>query len=305
MSILFSEEIINAIYQELSKAIESVQIITAYCKINAIQDISARIPSDVSTKRLLVRFRLDDILNGSTDFSIIEYCISSGWEVFIRFDLHAKTYIVDNCRGIIGSANLTTNGLNLKQTGNYELASLVNLTHSDTQKINRLFDSSLKVTQEIFQLLKNEYDSFTSYTSSPKGLSWSNEILSKINPKITTLFSHELPDSKTIPRDSIFIPFLDTTINNNINEIKKHFRWSNAYLWLLSILEKNGGCMYFGFLSSELHTALVEDPKPYRKNVKSMLSNLIAWIQQLDMEDIIIDIPNHSQRIRLRHYGGN
>ena len=49
--------------------------------------------------------------------------------------------------------------------------------------------------------------------------------------------------------------------------------------------------MYFGQLTAELHDALVEDPKPYRKDVKTLLANLLAWAQGLRMEEVVIDKP--------------
>lgn len=44
--------------------------------------------------------------------------------------------------------------------------------------------------------------------------------------------------------------------------------------------------------------ALVEDPKPYRKDVKSLLSNFLLLNEKLDMDDI--DRPRYSLKIRLR-----
>ena len=58
--------------------------------------------------------------------------------------------------------------------------------------------------------------------------------------------------------------------------------------------------MYFGQLSDELHNALVSEPKPYRRDVKVLLSNLLEWCQKLNLEEVEIDRPNHSQRIRLK-----
>lgn len=90
MSILFSNEIVNSVKKELQSAITSVQIITAYCKENAFMRLNAFISDVVKEKRLLVRFRMEDILKGSTDFSVVESGLKSGWKVYIRFDLHAK-----------------------------------------------------------------------------------------------------------------------------------------------------------------------------------------------------------------------
>ena len=91
MAILFSNEIINAVIDELKNAESSVQIITAYCKKNTFEKLDSVISSSVNNRRLLVRFRLDDVLKGSTDFEILEYGLQHGWDVFLRFDLHAKT----------------------------------------------------------------------------------------------------------------------------------------------------------------------------------------------------------------------
>ena len=43
------------------------------------------------------------------------------------------------------------------------------------------------------------------------------------------------------------------------------FTASKAFHWLLDSVEDQ---IYFGELSSELHSSLCDDPAPYRKNVK-------------------------------------
>ena len=75
------------------------------------------------------------------------------------------------------------------------------------------------------------------------------------------------------------------------------FRWSPAYLWLMDQLNEKNGEIYFGELSARLHNSLVTDPKPYRKDVKALLSNLIQMIVVLDMPEVGVDRPNYSQRI--------
>ena len=66
------------------------------------------------------------------------------------------------------------------------------------------------------------------------------------------------------------------------------------------MLKGNDGCMYFGELSQNLHNALISDPKPYRRDVKKMLANLLSLIEKLGMEEIVIDRPNYSQRVMLQ-----
>ena len=49
-----------------------------------------------------------------------------------------------------------------------------------------------------------------------------------------------------------------------------------------------------------LHNTLVNDPKPYRKDVKELLANLLDWIKKLHFDEIVIEQPNHSQLVTLK-----
>lgn len=301
MGILVSNEILDAIYSELSAAQKSVQLISAFCKLDALKKMEAHINPVVSDKRILVRFRLLDIVSGATDFDILNYCMSRGWKVHIRFDLHAKTYIVDNSRGITGSANMTSSGLDMNGAGNYEMASFVKIEQSDIQKIKNLFDNSIAVTEKIIKTLKEQYELAKNNMMINKNLEWSSEIKNLVITKVKTLFSYDLPDSENVNfRSGDRIDFLDFITDGNIETVKNVFMSSNCYKWLFNILVENNGSIFFGELTQKLHDSIVEDPKPYRKDVKQMLSNLLIWIQKLKIDNIIIDRPNHSQRIRLK-----
>lgn len=297
MAILFSNEIINAVIDELKNAESSVQIITAYCKKNTFEKLDSVVSKDVNNKKLLVRFRLDDVLKGSTDFEILEYGLSNGWDVFLRFDLHAKTYIVDNKRGLVGSANATNSGLNIGKVGNMEMATFVEVDPEDVEKINGLFDDAIPVDNELVAKMKQQFEAIEP-AEKQKSHSWNTEITKRFNPCINTLFSYELPEDFNLVEGEYF-SFLDYTYYGDMNAFKEVFRWSNAYLWLLKLLKDNDGEMYFGAVTEKLHNALVTDPKPYRRDVKQMLANLLELIQKLEMDEVVIDRPNHSQRIKL------
>lgn len=299
MSILFSNEIMDAVVKELHKATDSVQIITAYCKEKTFKYLDAEINAEVQEKKLLVRFRLDDVLKGSTDFSILSYGIEHGWKVYVRFDLHAKTYIVDNKRGLVGSANATNSGLNIGKTGNMEMAAFVDVEPDDIEKIGNLFRDAILVDTGILANLKQQFDS-AEKAESTEGYIWDNSIMNLFNPHIETLFSYELPEDFELKLGEYF-QFLDEIFDGNKEKLKETFRWCNAYLWLLDTLRNHDGCVYFGELSASLHNAVVSDPKPYRKDVKKMLANLLKLVEELGMEEIIIDKPNYSQRIRLKN----
>lgn len=299
MALLLSNEILNAISEELKKADESVQIISAFCKSNTIRYLSKYISDDVKEKRILIRFRLDDLLAGSTDFDVVDFCREKGWKVYIRFDLHAKTYIVDNKRGINTSANATSNGLSIGKTGNIELGTLVDVDSQDIEKINKLFNDAIEIDDAMLDKLRSQFNNSKKGEYQTSSYEWSRDILDMFEPHIETLFSYELPDCDSVSAGD-FLGFLDMEVKeDNLDEIKETFRWSNSYLWLLRTLRNNNGYMFFGALSSALHEAVIADPKPYRKDIKQMLVNLLNIIETLQMDEICIDRPNYSQRVRL------
>ena len=297
MSILFSEEILKSIKNELQKAEKSVQIITAYCKENTIAYLDKYINTNIN-KRLLVRFRMNDIVAGSTDFTILDFCLKKGWEVYIRFDLHAKTYIVDNKRCIIGSANATNSGLSMGKSPNTEVGTLVALDPDDIVKIDNLFNNAIKVDDKIFLNLQQQINNLA-LKNETKNYKWDSTITNLFNPKIVTLFADELPETTKIELGE-YIPFLDIIYSGDYNILREKLRWSNVYIWLLNTLKENNKEMFFGELSSNLHNIIVSDPTPQRKDIKNLLSNLLNIIEILKMEELIIDRPNYSQRIRLK-----
>lgn len=302
MAILFSTEIMNAVKNELAKATSSVQVITAYCKKDSLKYLNACIGNSVCDKRLLLRFRMDDVISGSTDFSVLDYAISEGWKVHIRFDLHAKTYVIDNKRGLVGSANATRSGLSIGKAGNMEMATLVDIEPQDIIKISRLFHDAIIVDEFVLDMLRKQINQVNGQFQRAT-YSWDLSITNLFNPHVNTLFSYELPEDFALEPGEYF-SFLDETYGGNKKKLKEIFRWSNAYLWLKETLKENDGCLYFGGITEKLHDVLVSDPKPFRRDVKQMLSNLLRLIDELEMEEIVIDRPNYSQRVRLSNLEG-
>lgn len=299
MSLLISNQIMSAVCDELESAKVSVQIITAYCKLDALIEMEKHISSEVNDKKLLLRFRMSDILKGSTDFYILDYCINAGWDVFLRFDLHAKTYIVDNKRGIVGSANATNAGLLLRNHGNYEIATMVDLNAADRKKIEALFDQSIYVDEGLYEMMKNEIKSTTDAgNQNNKQWHWSRRITDLYNPKINVLFTYDFPDYYEITVENA-IDYLGNEEIKTWTDVKEAFMWSCGYIWLKQILKEHNNEIYYGELTVLLHNALIEDPKPYRKDVKKLLSNMLSWVSYLCSDEITVDRPAHSQRIRL------
>lgn len=299
MAILFTNEIYAAICDELSNAEKSVKIMTAYGKVKAIAAILDKVKPTVEDKKIMFRFRLDDIIKGATDFEVIDFCRNAGWTVYVRFDLHAKTYVVDNKRGIVGSANATNSGLSLMKNPNYEMAALVDIEAKDIEKISDLYREALLIDDDLWMKFYADYSQVKQSYSCATSYQWSKDIIDRFNPRIRTLFSYEFPEKGHYDFGE-YIQFLDITYSDDIMSLKNTFRWSTVYLWLMDQLTEKNGEIYFGELSARLHNSIVTDPKPYRKDIKVLLSNLLGLIADLDMPEIGIDRPNYSQRVFLK-----
>lgn len=298
--LLFTQEIKQQLINELSTIENSIKIVSAFCKTHILQLIDDNLPPDIRDKQLLVRFKMEDIVSGVTDFSLYDYCIKHGWSVFLKFDLHAKTYIFDDIRGIVGSCNSTSRGLGFSSSYNCEIASLVALSKEDIEKIQRLFNKSVKMNDEIYSQMKEELKDIDK--SKKQLISWSKEIKDICIPDISTLFTHQFPAKPFSENlnDNDYV-FLELPEIFNSEELIEYFKNSLPYLWLKDKLTNaSRNQLYFGTLTEMLHNTLVNDPKPYRKDVKELLANLLDWIKKLHIDEIIIEQPNHSQLVTLK-----
>lgn len=297
MTVLMSSEIKEQIVQEVTKCKDCIQLITAFCKVDGFKFIEEKLVKSVNNKRLLVRFCMDDILLGSSDLEIYDFCKEYNWKLYIRFDLHAKTYIFDDKRCIIGSANLTNKGLVLDNGGNYEIACICKVEPEDIEKINALFDDAIEMNDNLYFLMKEQLSMIT-FSDTRKHV-WSKDIIDLFQPKINILFANDFPKYDSYKEYvGINIEFLELDSDWNIQSLKQAFKCSKIFLWLKSLLVQNNNEMYFGALTVHLHDILINDPRPYRKEVKVLLARLLRWVQDLQMDEIIIDRPNHSQRIK-------
>ena len=116
------------------RALSAYFTLPAYNWLNNFQN-----PIDVT---LTMRGRPIDFLTGASSVIAVEQAISSGWSISFNSALHAKLYIIEK-DVIIGSGNLTSNGMNLINiNGNVELNVETKLTREIEQTVEAIEDSS-------------------------------------------------------------------------------------------------------------------------------------------------------------------
>ena len=73
-----------------------------------------------------------------------------------------------------------------------------------------------------------------------------------------------------------------------------------SFKWLVQYLKsKDTHFAFFGEITSEIHNIFVRDPRPFRKDMKAHLIDLLSCIKRLSVKGISITRPNYSECVLL------
>lgn len=312
MQILGTDAYRTALSEAISQSQNSVILVSAYLTIEGLEWILERLSSDVKCK-VLTRWNCSDIVAGASDLEVYEKLKMRDYKLYVLPDIHAKVIVVDKKQIFLGSANITNSGLRLVPGGNREIGTVLTPNEQDLAFIEVLFDEAIWVNQDIYEVFYSEFkklkDSREKPAPQPK---WSSELLEKLRKSpqhiwvTETLWCNspkDLIQNPDMTRSEVIhdLALLGLGISEGIDEIllRESFLNSRIWQWLKHKLQlADNQEMYYGKLSAELHNSFLDDPKPYRKNVKGLLTNLLNWSTALCGNLILVDKPNYSQRIR-------
>jgi hypothetical protein len=294
-----------------SKVEGVVSICSAFLRSSILEDLSWRFPQNVSV-RIITRWKLSDLLDGASDLEAYDVCKKMGWEFYICTNFHGKVFAFPPFGILVGSANATSSGLGLLPNSNSEVCTVVNEIKSNKQLVENLFLSSKKMTDELYEKMKNFYHVAHQVKNI---IDWPDFISNEIKPSIESegkIFLSECLasngeeillfskcNSAEAKSDASLLSLPSGQFNHR--EIANRFKETKIYLLLLQLLDNEGGQIYFGTLTEAIHSRLMEDPAPYRSSVIILNQNLYSWVSHLGKEylGMQVDTPNRSQRIRL------
>ncbi|WP_170308350.1 phospholipase D family protein [Parashewanella tropica] len=310
MNLITADHLSNELEAQFSSA-QSIKIITGYLTLSAAEFLLNSI-SDETTVQLIVRARPQDLISGATDIDAIKLLFKNGVRCHIHRTLHAKLYVIDNKYGFIGSANFTSNGLKLSGYGNFELSTKTKLTDKDNGLIREVFNDSIMVTKRVIETLEGFVSSSSAtpeLDSSTKG--WWNELIApEASYTCDRLYISDLPwvnleqDLSSLDESSEnFLHDVDVfglEVDKNGNARALNFQKSKIYQFLTRELSsKENKELYFGELTSKVHDLLVDEPMPYRSDIKQLVFNLLIYCKVFSMGILTIDTPSYSTRIKL------
>jgi hypothetical protein len=288
-TILQNKETLDFATRLLFSANKQIVLVSAFLKLDALKWLAQFVPQGISVK-IVSRWRKGDILSGSSDLEAYHFIQSFGWQLYIDQSLHAKALLIDSQDLIMGSSNYTANGLHIFDTGNNELNVHFTPSIEDVNKIYKYVDDALLLTKPLWEAMKKELESDSENTQS-KQIEWSQDILNCFIPVIDSLWVSECfklyaPDFKTFSdqtEDYAHDLNLLGTQNPTIADVRK----TKIFQWLDNLVTKQTRNLNFGFLSECLHDTLIDDPKPYRKEVKHYVATLFSWVEEFKVYPIV------------------
>lgn len=292
--LLNEKELAESLPLLITEAQTRVVLVSCFLKCSALAWIDRVIPSGVSVE-IVTRWRKEDLLTGSSDIEAYEFARDRSWSLAVDLNLHAKAILIDTKTLIIGSSNYTSRGLGLSSNSNHEINFLVKPTSGEADRIRTYFSNARIITKEIYEKLLTELELTESQIETPN---WSVATLNALKIDNTTVWPTEC---------LIYTPaeYRKLPVSYNTNDSKL---WGDdgpnpitakrmkIFLWLDEILKSEDRIFRFGEITSLLHDAMINDPKPYRKDIKLFVSALFSWCEELNLHNVVQF--NHTKGIR-------
>jgi len=312
MKYLFDELLADEVFKRAVQCQHRAFVATAYCKDEAFLEKLADPTRGVVDKRIIVRWRLEDLVTGASDLEVYRIANDCGWAMYLEQDLHAKVFVLDYT-AIVGSANLTNAGFRrFVSGGNHESAVSMVCDESIENWFNQMFGIAQRLDDVLFEAICEDVERIRSLqTIDSTVIQYSDNVqqLWKEQP-VRGLYTEDLLWSEGA-NEILSEGVAEGSARNRAHDLKvlrlrypiseerlrQTFLESRAFRWLYDTLEEEKEA-FFGSLSQKLHTDLLDDPAPYRKTVKQLLNNLLEWARVFGADVLEIDVPNHSTRVR-------
>ncbi len=273
------------------KAVSTVTVYSAYVTMPGVRWLAENVPEGPGVK-IIARWQFSDLTSRASDLEAYPFARDRGWHFGIDPHLHTKAYVVDGRHVLVGSSNLTSNGLGIGGDGNIELSAVVVPTLRDLDRLSLLERSCRWLNDELFGRIRKEV---SPHMSSHSQMGFSNEILDQIEKPVSVLWVSELPrstlddvvaeDPNSDARADITLFGLEGDATCTADGIAARFRASRVRNWLLQqMLQEPGAFASFGWVTAKLHSALLDEPPPQRRDVKHYVACLFDWVAKCDTD---------------------
>ena len=315
--LLGTEALRNHLGVLLARPPSSLLIVSAYVTKIGVewlrnQTSGIRIDCDI-----VARWSPSDLLSGASDIEGCIIALEQGWRFNVLPDLHAKVTLIDESDIVVGSANLTGAGMSLVPAANREFGIAAKATPQDVLACRALLADAVPMTRELLEKI-SEWVAVNKARLATTASSFPSDIQDHLIAAPTRLFTAELPwlpASDLIDLLSGSRPFASNFVmlqhdlallglkplygsrEAAISAISFAIERSRFWRWLVgSVRAQPNGEIWYGGVTSILHDALCDDPRPYRQDVKTLVSNLYSYADMCGC-GLTTSRPNRSQRL--------
>ena len=306
--ILESHEFKRELLASIAQVDSSMVVLSAFIKKRALAHSEFSGPLTTKSVTIVARWQKHDLISGASDLAVYEFCRANGWRFGIDLNLHGKLFLLDSKDIFLGSANLTQKGLHIGLTGNNEFGTKMSAGGADIDKIHSFIDSEVTwMDDDLYSHIVNEIEE--SRLSKVPALSspWSKFIADRVNKPVNFLWVQELVF--TTPSELLRLDLEDEKVAHDfdllglnldeVNEasIKRSFRRLRIFRWMCTVLSAES--LSFGGVTAKLHSAILDDPKPYRVDIKNYNQIIFQWAEFID-DTFDVSRPNYSQVLSLK-----
>ena len=299
---------------------DEVTLFTAYIKRTALE----RINTSRRINQIVVRWETRDVCGPSPASDLEEiwnYCQANNIKLYRNTQLHMKVLWNNSHEAIVGSANITRNGLGLRDRANWEFASRVELAQDDLLYLNTVLlgAHTTLVTEELYQVLvkaKEKYaqehvpeipEVYPPETKEEKFLTNQLPMFKEIAGMYAAL--QNLSQLNEMDRNCILHDAALYGVNANMTETAFYDTLKSNFLnhpFIVAFLEAvrdaepdsrtpDRPSMQFGAVRIWFANNTTEVPAPRRWELTPYVKALYDWIQHLSDGEFTWSRPRHSQ----------
>jgi hypothetical protein len=274
------------------------------------------IPSSSVETVVVTRWRQADLISGVSDPELFELCRDNGYTLKIHSRLHAKIYSWDLYDGLVGSSNLTKNGMGLSEVPNIEvLVGPTELPVETQLKLRKAEKDAQLVTREDYEKAVEAIE--TTETVEPNynaiDVGQAPEFLVSHLPMtedpdllISVLAGdHSMrladlsPEQQRCVLHDISTYSLDNFRGKPEIEVRDGLRECFVgHKFIEMIVDEMDPCVYFGEMKALVQERCADVPTPSRRELTGNIQVLYSWFPELYPDRFVHDIPGRrSERL--------
>jgi hypothetical protein len=305
------------LYQKLSEFVadsDNLFIFVPYIKHQTLKQL---LDLTDNCKIIVVRWEPKDLILGSSDLEVYDYCQRKKVALYRNPRLHLKAFVDDYKKCILGSANISSRALNIPESNyfNYELgAEIENLSFDDRLYFNTILNDSTLINDSIYTQLKTLVDDKKQAAvepdfSFPTDMGMKDFLISALPmsfdvPSLLRFCATRNAQNET----ELNCALHDLALYNLSLELEPKIlreKLTEAFFnhpFIKSFLKnlEEEGFIFFGSAKDWIHKNCADVPTPRKWEITENIQILYRWIVELGEGKYEVDVPGaRSERLRI------